>query len=246
VLNLPVTKILYTGQMFDPNLEQYYLRARYYGPATARFTQQDTFAGSLTVPPTLHRYLYGGDNPIAFSDPSGQDWSAGEILTTIGIGLNVISFGVHVSSGARKLYNGDTKGAAQDFVWALVDLVFLAIPGSGPTLRASGLAVELVGDVEGLMQMGMQASAIYGWISTTLIVAQNAPGGGGDGGGAEVAVERQLIIRSPGNGYRKIRRIGPQLRGDTKRRLQGDPARLTGSCRTVNRWSTMAGTEPSS
>src|SRR5207245_5345170 len=41
IVNPPVTKMLYTGQQLDPNLVQYYLRARFYDPATGRFTAID-------------------------------------------------------------------------------------------------------------------------------------------------------------------------------------------------------------
>ncbi|WP_255449218.1 RHS repeat-associated core domain-containing protein [Selenomonas caprae] len=33
----------YTGQELDPITQQYYLRARYYNPAIARFTQEDEY-----------------------------------------------------------------------------------------------------------------------------------------------------------------------------------------------------------
>ena len=35
-------RFLFTGQQYDPITQQYYLRARFYNPAIARFTQEDT------------------------------------------------------------------------------------------------------------------------------------------------------------------------------------------------------------
>ena len=35
----------YTGEQFDPITQQYYLRARFYNPALARFMQEDTYRG---------------------------------------------------------------------------------------------------------------------------------------------------------------------------------------------------------
>ena len=35
----------YTGQQFDPITQQYYLRARFYNPVIARFTQEDIYRG---------------------------------------------------------------------------------------------------------------------------------------------------------------------------------------------------------
>ncbi len=39
------SRILYTGQQYDQETGQYYLRARYYKPLIGRFTQEDTYRG---------------------------------------------------------------------------------------------------------------------------------------------------------------------------------------------------------
>lgn len=33
----------FNGQQYDPIIQQYYLRARYYNPVTGRFTQEDSY-----------------------------------------------------------------------------------------------------------------------------------------------------------------------------------------------------------
>ena len=43
----------FNGQQYDPISQQYYLRARYYNPVTARFTQEDTYRGGRTEPVCL-------------------------------------------------------------------------------------------------------------------------------------------------------------------------------------------------
>ena len=63
---------LYTGEQFDANVGFYYLRARYYDPATGRFTSQDAFGGNPFEPMTLHKYAYANNNPINAHDPSGN------------------------------------------------------------------------------------------------------------------------------------------------------------------------------
>lgn len=63
---------LYRAQQFDPDLQLYYLRARYYNPLTGRFWSRDTFEGSLTDPSSQHGYLYSANNPVNRFDPSGH------------------------------------------------------------------------------------------------------------------------------------------------------------------------------
>lgn len=52
----------------------YYLRARYYDPATGRFISRDPVKGTLTNPITQNAYVYAGNNPINITDPSGEWW----------------------------------------------------------------------------------------------------------------------------------------------------------------------------
>jgi RHS repeat-associated protein len=63
---------LFAGEQFDEPTDEYYLRARYYDPATGRFVSSDPFMGYNNRPVTLHDYLYGNVNPVIFTDPSGN------------------------------------------------------------------------------------------------------------------------------------------------------------------------------
>ena len=56
----------YTGQQLEPITQQYYLCARFYNPAIARFTQEDEYHGD-----GLNLYAYCVNNPIDYYDPSG-------------------------------------------------------------------------------------------------------------------------------------------------------------------------------
>jgi RHS repeat-associated protein len=66
------SRSVYRGEQFDPDLGLYYLRARYFNPATGSFLTQDPEGGETADPKTLHKYLYAGGNPVNVLDPSGR------------------------------------------------------------------------------------------------------------------------------------------------------------------------------
>ena len=57
----------YAGEQCDRITRQYYLRARFYNPVIARFTQEDTYRGA-----GLNLYAYCANNPVYYVDPSGH------------------------------------------------------------------------------------------------------------------------------------------------------------------------------
>jgi RHS repeat-associated protein len=63
---------LYRSEQFDSDLLLHYLRARYFNPLTGRFLTRDPWAGVVTNPVTLHRYLFASGDPVGHSDPSGR------------------------------------------------------------------------------------------------------------------------------------------------------------------------------
>ena len=68
----------FTGQWYDSEIGEYYLRARQYNPTIARFTARDPVFGSLEKPLMLHRYLYCGNDPSNRLDPRGMAYEWGE------------------------------------------------------------------------------------------------------------------------------------------------------------------------
>ena len=61
----------YCGEQFDETTGLYYLRARYMDTLTGRFISQDSYAGEISDPVSLHKYLYCSSNPVMKVDPSG-------------------------------------------------------------------------------------------------------------------------------------------------------------------------------
>jgi RHS repeat-associated protein len=79
---------LYTGEQYDKETQNYYLRARYYSPTNARFLQRDTYDGTIAEPITQNHYAYANSNPSMYVDPSGF-MSMLEITMSINISNNM-------------------------------------------------------------------------------------------------------------------------------------------------------------
>ena len=62
----------FTGQWYDEEIGQYYLRARQYDPELMRFISRDPVRGKYEQPLTLHPYLYCVNAPTQFVDPTGE------------------------------------------------------------------------------------------------------------------------------------------------------------------------------
>ncbi|GAB4190199.1 MAG: hypothetical protein Tsb002_17950 [Wenzhouxiangellaceae bacterium] len=78
---------LYTGEQYDSDLSQYYLRARYYYPHTARFTQMDSWKGRVCFTITLNKYIYANTDPVNGIDPSGNEALTGQMGGLHGFGI---------------------------------------------------------------------------------------------------------------------------------------------------------------
>ncbi|MFH1399973.1 MAG: RHS repeat-associated core domain-containing protein [Nanoarchaeota archaeon] len=57
---------------YDYDTRMYYYGARYYDPSIGRFIQADTFDGVKTDTQSLNRYSYAANNPLMYTDPSGN------------------------------------------------------------------------------------------------------------------------------------------------------------------------------
>jgi RHS repeat-associated protein len=70
------TRFGYTGREISVGSTMQY-RSRQYDSSYGRFLQQDDFKGWLLSPPSLHRYVYAFNNPVNYTDPSGNLGVAG-------------------------------------------------------------------------------------------------------------------------------------------------------------------------
>jgi RHS repeat-associated protein len=63
----------YTGREWDREIGLYYYRARYYDPMEGRFISVDPVPLKKRTQDQLNSYAYTANNPINFTDPSGEN-----------------------------------------------------------------------------------------------------------------------------------------------------------------------------
>ena len=80
---------LYTSQEWDNETKLYNYKARFYDPQMGRFFSTDA-AGEFASP-----YIYCGNNPIMFTDPSGN--MSGGAIFGIAVGVTAIAVGIGVT-----------------------------------------------------------------------------------------------------------------------------------------------------
>lgn len=57
----------FAAREYDSETGLYYMRARYYDPASGRFSSEDPIGLAGGINP----YVYAGNNPVTYRDPSG-------------------------------------------------------------------------------------------------------------------------------------------------------------------------------
>lgn len=96
---------LFTGESYNSEIKQYYLRDRYYGPDTGRFIQQDRYKGRIDIPQSLNGYIYVENNPVNYIDPSGftpKAFNTGNFVHEfIGIDFTLKNYSIERAQGRR-------------------------------------------------------------------------------------------------------------------------------------------------
>jgi RHS repeat-associated protein len=117
------SKFLYTGQEKDIETGLYYYGARYYDPKLIRFTQPDSIIPDPYDPQQLNRYSYVRNNPLRYTDPTGNYIDTAVDIVSIGISINDVV---------------NDPGNAWNWVALGADVVTTALPGA----CGGGLAVK--------------------------------------------------------------------------------------------------------
>lgn len=77
--DVKISGFTYNAEAYDAATGMLNLRARQYEPALNRFYQKDIVRGQITSTLSLNRYAYCFNNPVMYTDPSGES-----VLDSIG------------------------------------------------------------------------------------------------------------------------------------------------------------------
>jgi RHS repeat-associated protein len=118
----PQTAYLYTGERFDSDLQQYYLRNREYNPVVGRFSVMDQIDGTPNDPLSLHKYAYCQNDPVDMHDPSGNqgDIASLSLSMSIGTSLDAMNNAVVLQAGYIAAKKVTEIGAATESLWEIV------------------------------------------------------------------------------------------------------------------------------
>ncbi|MBL4828265.1 MAG: hypothetical protein JKY66_11245 [Spongiibacteraceae bacterium] len=108
----------FTGEQYDQDLNQYYLRARYYNQNNGRFTQQDTWMGNNHDPITLHKYLYANADPVNYIDPTGN-FTIGSLMTAVNV-LSTLATTAQTSYNFYQIATGQEELTAKNVGLAII------------------------------------------------------------------------------------------------------------------------------
>ncbi len=120
----------YRGYYYDTETGFYYLQTRYYDPTICRFINADNYelvSELASVPGQLNMYAYCGNNPIMYTDPSGElvGWAialivAGILLfTPVGGSLAQVatSVGSYAGMAVASIWDTDIRADMNAINW---------------------------------------------------------------------------------------------------------------------------------
>ena len=172
----------YRGYYYDTETGFYYLQTRYYDPTICRFINADNYelVSELASSMQLNMYAYCGNNPIMYTDETGEI----VISLLVGLGISfVIGFGTSiVSQGMQYGWNNI------NYLQAGVDGLFAAT-STGVAYTGIGIVASMaIGATMGLGQYTIDSTLFrndFTWQGALIATGLGALAGAVSGAGAK-------------------------------------------------------------
>ena len=137
-----INPIRYRGYYYDTETGFYYLQTRYYDPTICRFINADNYelVSQLAGSKELNMYAYCRNNPIMYTDATGEGW----ILALVIIGAGALIGG---AINGKKSYDEGNRG------WELVLAIAIGAGAgaavAGGTLMTGGVFIGAIQSIGG-------------------------------------------------------------------------------------------------
>ena len=118
--DFPDVYYTYTGQEDDDDLGLYNYGARLYDPVLGRFISPDRLVPDPGDPQALNRYTYCLNNPLIYTDPSGEIIDLLAVIFVASIVAGAVVGGIQAYRSGQNVFVGALIGAAISAVSALV------------------------------------------------------------------------------------------------------------------------------
>lgn len=176
---------MFTGQYFDSEIDEYYLRTRQYYPYISRFTSRDQVFGKFEEPLSLHKYLYCQNEPINRIDPlglvfllagAGNHYNLQETQTIVDLATEVVGQGWF--SGPMIAFALPDNGGLAMFDYKQSHSLKFTLPGYGNNIKGSEFSNYLAAyttyynygylGLYGAVVGGQGSSVVEGWFDGDL------------------------------------------------------------------------------
>ena len=163
------TPYRFTGQREEEALGLYYYGARWYDPELRRFIQPDTIVPQPGNPQSLNRYSYVLNNPVRYTDPTGQIWQEEQVPAQT-IVDELADYGVSINKDwgwiVVKIGQSDPKRFWRLGSWELNELEAVrdAVQDLGRKLGGPAAFRERIGRVRIKRYKGLSTTSI--WVSS--------------------------------------------------------------------------------
>ena len=147
-----INPLRYRGYYYDTETGFYYLQSRYYDPVVSRFINADKYASTGDGLLGYNMFAYCSNNPVNYSDPSGEAVNNRPMLINDGGSNSVLEKGVHsgFKVGLNAINQGGTSGGANK-----TDFGFVIARGESISVNTGiwsfeiqyGFAMDLKGNV---------------------------------------------------------------------------------------------------
>jgi RHS repeat-associated protein len=218
----------FAGEFQDPT-GLLYLRARWYDPTIGRFLTRDPLPGLPSVPASLNPYVYALNNPVLYTDPSGE--FIVPLLLAAAIGGGFAAYGYFQAQPCATFPSALSDPAFQRAVGigmltgAVGGLIGFGVGAIGVGAFGGGLAGAIIsgavgGGLAGGVGEALRQVATYGHIHNPQLLGAAMLSGvavGGALGGLGYGLRNWWTPTAQGKiaDQRMVERFGPSLPKDT-------------------------------